>query len=163
MMRHCKAYRLTYHDDIICKMRCIEFLHFFFRNSEFWNRNSDFSIFQQRNLRKNFRPESSESKAESEFRFQWGSHKLEPKIGIPNQDDNDNAAMMTMTTIIIEDGEMTLVHTCGGRMIHWVHSPSLPSCCCRRPPAAASQQQQQGGRRHDDDQLGHLRLAADCR
>ncbi len=55
----------------------------FFRNSKFRNRNSDFSIFQQRNSKK-IQPESSESKTESEFCFRWGSQKLEPKIGIPN-------------------------------------------------------------------------------
>jgi hypothetical protein len=72
-------------------MRYIEFLHYFlFQNSKFWNRNSDLSIFQQRNSKK-FQPESPESKTESEFRFQWGSQKLELKIGIPNQaQGNDN-------------------------------------------------------------------------
>jgi hypothetical protein len=34
---------------------------------------------------KTFRPEYLESEMESEFRFQWGSQKLEPKIRIPNQ------------------------------------------------------------------------------
>jgi hypothetical protein len=33
-------------------MRCIEFLRLFFRNTEFWNWNSNFSIFQQRNSKK---------------------------------------------------------------------------------------------------------------
>jgi hypothetical protein len=57
----------------------------FFRNSKFWNWNSDFLIFQQRNSKKKSQPESLELKTESEFRFQWGSQKSEPKIGIPNQ------------------------------------------------------------------------------
>ncbi len=56
----------------------------FFWNSEFWNRNSDFLIFQQRNSKK-IQPESLESKTKSEFCFQWGFQKLERKIGIPNQ------------------------------------------------------------------------------
>jgi hypothetical protein len=38
--------------DIIPEMRCIEFLRYFFLNSEFLNWNFDFSIFQQQNLRK---------------------------------------------------------------------------------------------------------------
>ncbi len=36
--------------DIIHEMRSIKFLRLFFRNSEFRNRNSNFSIFQQRSL-----------------------------------------------------------------------------------------------------------------
>ncbi len=46
------------------------------------------------------------------------------------------AATMTMTTMYSEDGETTLVHSHGSRMIHRVHSPSLPGCHRRRPPAA---------------------------
>jgi hypothetical protein len=35
-------------------MRCIEFLHlFFFQNSKFWNRNTDFSIFNNGIQKKN--------------------------------------------------------------------------------------------------------------
>ncbi len=70
--------------DITCKMRCIEFLHLFFSEFQISNWNSDFSIFQQRNLKKKIWPESSESKTESEFCFQWRSQKSEPKIRIPN-------------------------------------------------------------------------------
>jgi hypothetical protein len=68
------------------EMRCNQFLRNFFRNSKFWNWNSDLSTFQQRNSKIKFRPESPESKTESEIRFQWGSQKPEPKIRIPNQD-----------------------------------------------------------------------------
>jgi hypothetical protein len=53
-------------------------------NSEFWNRNSNLTIFQQQNSKKN--PTGSpESKKELEFCFQWGSQESELKIGIPNQ------------------------------------------------------------------------------
>ncbi len=38
--------------DSLREMRCIEFLHLFFQNSKFRNRNSNFSIFQQRNSTK---------------------------------------------------------------------------------------------------------------
>ncbi len=41
--------------------------------------------FSTAEFKKKIRPESPESKTESEFRFQWRSQKLEPKIGIPNQ------------------------------------------------------------------------------
>ncbi len=86
MIRHRKACRLTYHDWPLCKNEVYWIpTFFFFRNSKFWNRNSNFSTFQQRNLRKFFGPESLESKTESKFCFQWGSQKLEPKIWIPNQ------------------------------------------------------------------------------
>ena len=50
----------------------------------FANRNSNLMSFQQRNYKKKSRPEYSESETELEFRFWWGSLKLEPKIGIPN-------------------------------------------------------------------------------
>ncbi len=49
------------------------------------NRNSDFLTLQTSEFQRKFRPESSESNTELEFRLQWGSQKLEPKIGIPNQ------------------------------------------------------------------------------
>jgi hypothetical protein len=52
------------------------------------NRNSDFLTLQTLNFKKKIPPESLESKTESEFCLQLGSQKLEPKIGIPNQDAN---------------------------------------------------------------------------
>jgi hypothetical protein len=55
------------------------FLEFRISESEFI-----FLNFSTAEFEKNFRPESSESNTESEFHFQWGSQKLEPKIGIPN-------------------------------------------------------------------------------
>ncbi len=57
----------------------------FWGNSKFWNRNSNLLIFQQRNSKEKFQPESLESKTKLEFHFWWGSQKLEPKNGIPNQ------------------------------------------------------------------------------
>ncbi len=66
------------------------------------------------------------------------------------------AATTTTTTTIIKDREMTLVHSCSGGMICWVHSLSLSGY--RHP--AASQQWQQGGKRRDDNFLGHWHLAA---
>ncbi len=51
----------------------------------FANQNFDFLTFQTSEFQKKIQPESLESKTESEFRFQWGSQKSEPKIGIPNQ------------------------------------------------------------------------------
>jgi hypothetical protein len=71
------------------------------------------------------------------------------------------ATPMTMMMIVV-DVEMMLVHSCGGGMIRWVHSPSLPGCHCCRPPAPASQQRGQGGRRHNNNRLGHRHLSADC-
>ncbi len=70
--------------DIAFEMRCIEFLSLSFlefriSESEFW-----FLNFLTAEFEKKIRPESLESKTESEFRFQWGSQKSEPKIGIPN-------------------------------------------------------------------------------
>ncbi len=47
--------------------------------SEFW-----FSDSPDIRIQKKIQPESLESKTESEFCLQWGSQKLEPKIGIPN-------------------------------------------------------------------------------
>ncbi len=40
--------------------------------------------FQQQNSQKKIRTEYLESETESEFHYQWGSQKSEPKIGIPN-------------------------------------------------------------------------------
>jgi hypothetical protein len=51
----------------------------------FANWNSNFLTLQTSEFQKKKLLESSESKTESEFRLQWGSQKLEPKIGIPNQ------------------------------------------------------------------------------
>jgi hypothetical protein len=56
-----------------------------YRNSEFWNRNSDFLTLQTTEFKKKIQPESLESKTESEFSLRWESQKSEPKIGIPNQ------------------------------------------------------------------------------
>ncbi len=50
------------------------------------NQNSSFLTLQTLEFPKKIRPESSESKTESEFRIQWGSQKSGPKIGIPNQE-----------------------------------------------------------------------------
>ncbi len=55
-----------------------------YRSSEFRNRNSNFLTLQTSEFKKKIRPESLESKMESEFRLQSGSQKLEPKIGIFN-------------------------------------------------------------------------------
>jgi hypothetical protein len=51
----------------------------------FANQNSNFLTLQTSEFQKKKKPESLEPKTESEFRLQWGSQKLEPKIGIPNQ------------------------------------------------------------------------------
>jgi hypothetical protein len=56
------------------------FLEFRISESEF--RFLDFSTAK---FIKKIQPESSESKTELDFHFQWGSQKLEQKIGIPNQ------------------------------------------------------------------------------
>ncbi len=56
-----------------------------YRNSEFRNRDSDFLTLQTSEFKKKIRPESSESKTESELRLRWGSQKLEPKVGTPKQ------------------------------------------------------------------------------
>ncbi len=72
--------------DITREMGCIEFLRLFFRNSKFWNQNSDFLIFQQRNPKIN--PAGIfgiKNGITPEFCFQWGSQKLEPKIRIPSE------------------------------------------------------------------------------
>ncbi len=57
------------------------------QNSEFQILESEFRFddFSTAEFKNKFRPEYPESKTESEFRFWWGSQKLEPKIGIPNQ------------------------------------------------------------------------------
>ncbi len=49
------------------------------------NRNSNFLTLQTLEFQKKIRPESLESNTELEFCLQWGSQKLEPKIGTPNQ------------------------------------------------------------------------------
>ncbi len=57
-----------------------------YRNSEY--RKSEFRFSDSPDIgisNRIFRPESLESNMESEFRLRWGSHKSEPKIGIPNQ------------------------------------------------------------------------------
>ncbi len=86
MIRHPKAYRLTYHNWHHSQNEKYWIPTFiFFRIPNFgigipisWFFNSGIWL-------KFFRPESSESGTNPEFRFQWGSQKLEPKIGIPNQ------------------------------------------------------------------------------
>ncbi len=50
-----------------------------FCKTEFW-----FDDFSTVEFWKKFWPEYPESETESKFCFQWGSQKLEPKIGIPN-------------------------------------------------------------------------------
>jgi hypothetical protein len=42
-----------------------------------------FCDFSTAEFKKEFRLESLESKTKLEFRFQWGSQKFDPKIGIP--------------------------------------------------------------------------------
>ncbi len=69
---------------ILWGMRCIEILCLFFIGIpkfgiEFWFLNFSTAEFKKS-------PESLESRMESVFCFQWGSQKLEPNIGIPNQD-----------------------------------------------------------------------------
>ncbi len=49
------------------------------------NRNSNFLTLQTLKFQKKIQPESLELKTELEFCLRWGSQKLEPKIGIPNQ------------------------------------------------------------------------------
>jgi hypothetical protein len=56
-----------------------------YRNSEFWNWNSNFLTLQTSEVKKKIQQGSLESKTESEFRLLWGSQKSKPKIGIPNQ------------------------------------------------------------------------------
>jgi hypothetical protein len=51
----------------------------------FANRNSSFLTFQKLEFQKKIRPEFPESEMKLESHFQWGSQKLEAKIGIPNQ------------------------------------------------------------------------------
>jgi hypothetical protein len=73
--------------DIARKMRCIEFPRLFFLEFRISELEFQFLNFSTAEFKKKIRPESLESKTESEFRFRWGSQKSEPKIGIPNLDD----------------------------------------------------------------------------
>jgi hypothetical protein len=57
---------------------------YFFLNSKFWNRNSNFLIFQQQNSKKN-PPEIFGIKNGIGIPLPKGSQKSELKIGIPNQ------------------------------------------------------------------------------
>jgi hypothetical protein len=52
------------------------------------NRNSDFLTLQTLEFQKKKTTGIFGSNTESEFCLQWGSQKLEPKIGIPNQKPN---------------------------------------------------------------------------
>ncbi len=65
-------------------MRCIKFLRLFFSKFRILELEFRFLNFSTAEIEKNIQPESLESKMELEFRFRWGSQKLEPKIGIPN-------------------------------------------------------------------------------
>ncbi len=65
-------------------MRCIEFLRLFFLEFQILESEFRFLDFSTAEFDNNFRQKSSESNMESEFHFQWGSQKLEPKIGISN-------------------------------------------------------------------------------
>ncbi len=85
MIRHRSVYRLTYHDWCLMWNEVYWIPTFIFFNSEFWNRNSDFLIFQQRNLRTIFRPESLESKTELEFYFRWGLRNGNQKSEFPTK------------------------------------------------------------------------------
>ncbi len=84
MIKHSNAYQLTYHNwhhmrDEMYWIPTFIFLEFQFSELEFW-----FLDFSTAEFEKKIRPESLESKTESEFRFRWGSQKSEPKIRIPN-------------------------------------------------------------------------------
>jgi hypothetical protein len=57
------------------------------------NRNSNFLTLQTSEFKKKIRPESSESKTESEFRLCWGFQKLEPNTRIPNQGDGNSEVL----------------------------------------------------------------------
>jgi hypothetical protein len=67
------------------------------------NQNSNFLTLQTSEFQKKIRPESSESKTESEFRLQWGSQKLEPKIRIPNQEARNpyEVALVIVVSLIL--------------------------------------------------------------
>ncbi len=54
-------------------------------NLEFCKSEFLFSDFPKIGIKKKIQPKYPESETKSEFRFQWGSQKSEPKIGIPNQ------------------------------------------------------------------------------
>jgi hypothetical protein len=75
-------------------MRCVEFLRLFFLEFQILESEYQFLNFSTAEFEKKIQPESLESKTESEFRFRWGSQKLEPKIGIPNLDVIVTRAMM---------------------------------------------------------------------
>jgi hypothetical protein len=71
----------------LATIKCTEFLHKQITTiPNIANQNTDFLTLQTLEFQ-NFKiqPESLESKTESEFCLRWGSQKLEPKIGIPNQ------------------------------------------------------------------------------
>jgi hypothetical protein len=65
-----------------------------------------FSWFFNSGIHKKNRPESLESKMELEFHFRWGSQKLEPKIGIPNQELDGGSIFDYGSGIGREDGSI---------------------------------------------------------
>ncbi len=71
--------------DVLCKMRCIEFLRLFFLGILNFGIGIPISQFFNSRIQKKIWLESLELKTKSEFCFQWVSQILEPKNGIPNQ------------------------------------------------------------------------------
>jgi hypothetical protein len=71
--------------DALCEMRCIQYLRLYFFGIPNFGIGVSISQLFNSGIQKKIQPESSESISESEFCFQWGSQKSEPKIGIPNQ------------------------------------------------------------------------------
>ncbi len=86
MVRHPKAYRLTYHNCYKSRNEKYSICTFIFFGIPNFGIGIPISRFFNSGIWLNFLwPESSESETDLEFRFWWGSRKSEPKIGIPNQ------------------------------------------------------------------------------
>ncbi len=85
MIKHCMAYQLTYSDW--CHMQNEVYWNptFFFQNSKFRYRNSNFSIFQQRNSKKNSDRNLRNQKRNRNSASDWGPRNQNQKSEFPTK------------------------------------------------------------------------------
>ncbi len=94
-IKHRAVYWLTYYDWCPRWNEVYWIPTSFFSEFQILELGFRFLDFSKAEFIKKIWPESLESKTESEFRFQWGSQKSEPKIGIPNQDWKKNSCRLS--------------------------------------------------------------------
>jgi hypothetical protein len=111
-------------------MRCIQFLRPFFFGILNLEWKFQFLNFSTENSSKKFRPEPSESNTESEFRFQWGSQKSEPKIRIPNQGCLCQGKVRVRVRVTAGQGGCILIVWLPRSMLQLINNYCCHCCLC---------------------------------